>query len=211
MIVGDIQKALGVPASTLSHHLAKLARVGLVLQGRRGREICCGVDYDEMRSLIGFLTEESCTGVTLESEGSGCRLSERSEDHVGYIPSSKNAAGWGRRIEGLIAVLAIFLGLVVFAPEQATASFTFVAEALTGMAVFLAAAIVIAAYARASGADNLIARAFEGRLSMMIVVAAIFGGLSPFCSCGVIPLIAALLAMGVPVPAVMQPSGSPLP
>ena len=68
LILGDIQKALGVPASTLSHHLAKLARVGLVSQGRRGREICCGVDYDEMRSLIGFLTEECCTGVTLESE-----------------------------------------------------------------------------------------------------------------------------------------------
>ena len=99
----------------------------------------------------------------------------------------KNAAGWGRRIErAWIAVLAIFLGLVVFAPEQATASFAFVAEALTGMAVFLAAAIVIAAYARASGADNLIVRAFEGRLSLMIVVAAIFGGLSPFCACGVI-------------------------
>ena len=116
----------------------------------------------------------------------------------------KNAAGWGRRIErAWIAALVVFLGLVVFAPEQALTSFNFVAEALTGMAAFLAAAIVIAAYARASGADNLIARAFEGRLSTMILVAAIFGGLSPFCSCGVIPLIAALLAMGVPVPAVM--------
>lgn len=70
LIVGDIQKALNVPASTLSHHLAKLARVGLVSQGRRGREICCGVDYHEMRALIGFLTEECCTGVTLEREDS---------------------------------------------------------------------------------------------------------------------------------------------
>ncbi|MEL0020976.1 MAG: metalloregulator ArsR/SmtB family transcription factor [Rickettsiales bacterium] len=66
LIVGDIQKALDVPASTLSHHLAKLARVGLVSQGRRGREIYCSVDYDEMRALIGFLTEECCTGVCLE-------------------------------------------------------------------------------------------------------------------------------------------------
>ena len=116
----------------------------------------------------------------------------------------KNAAGWGRRIERAWLVgVAIFLGLVVLVPDQASASFAFVADALTGMAPFLAAAIAIAAYARASGADNLIAKAFEGRLSTMIVVAAIFGGLSPFCSCGVIPLIAALLAMGVPVPAVM--------
>src|SRR3546814_17716262 len=34
-------------------------------------------------------------------------------------------------------------------------------------------------------------------------LAALAGGLSPFCSCGVIPLIAALLAMGVPLSAVM--------
>src|SRR3546814_15788363 len=37
----------------------------------------------------------------------------------------------------------------------------------------------------------------------MVVLAALAGGLSPFCSCGVIPLIAALLAMGVPLSAVM--------
>ena len=116
----------------------------------------------------------------------------------------KNAAGFGRRIERvLLAVVAIFLGLVVFVPEQAQASLSFVGEGLTGMVPFLALAIGIAAYARASGVDNLIAKAFQGRLSTMIVVAALFGGMSPFCSCGVIPLIAALLAMGVPVPAVM--------
>ena len=63
--------------------------------------------------------------------------------------------------------------------------------------------IVIAAYAQASGADNLIARAFQGRISVMIPVAALIGAFSPFCSCGVIPLIAALLSMGVPVAAVM--------
>ncbi len=68
LVVGDIQRALDVPASTLSHHLAKLARVGLVVQGRRGREIYCGVDFDEMRSLIGFLTEECCTSVILEQD-----------------------------------------------------------------------------------------------------------------------------------------------
>jgi uncharacterized membrane protein YraQ (UPF0718 family) len=37
----------------------------------------------------------------------------------------------------------------------------------------------------------------------MVLVAALIGALSPFCSCGVIPLVAALLAMGVPLAAVM--------
>ena len=116
----------------------------------------------------------------------------------------KNAAGFGRKIEkAWLVVVAIFIGLAIFVPLQAEASFAFVAEALTGMAPFLALAIGVAAYARASGANNLIAKAFQGRRSIMIVFAALFGGMSPFCSCGVIPLIAALLAMGVPVPAVM--------
>ena len=68
---------------------------------------------------------------------------------------------------------------------------------------FLLLSIGIAAYAAASGADNLIAKAFQGKLAVMIPVAALFGAFSPFCSCGVIPLIAALLSMGVPVAAVM--------
>lgn len=63
--------------------------------------------------------------------------------------------------------------------------------------------IGIAAWAGATGADNLIAKAFTGAPVLMILLGALAGGLSPFCSCGVIPLIAALLAMGVPLSAVM--------
>ncbi len=37
----------------------------------------------------------------------------------------------------------------------------------------------------------------------MIVLAALFGGLAPFCSCQVIPFVAGLLALGTPLPAVM--------
>ncbi|MGB0498748.1 MAG: permease, partial [Rubricella sp.] len=63
--------------------------------------------------------------------------------------------------------------------------------------------IAIAAWAGATGADNLIARAFTGAPLLMVFFGALAGGLSPFCSCGVIPLIAALLAMGMPLSAVM--------
>ncbi|MGB3408136.1 MAG: permease [Jannaschia sp.] len=108
---------------------------------------------------------------------------------------------WQQRIWLLsVAILAV---LAVLSPAQARASLGFVAEALAGTAPFLFLSIGIAAYASASGADNLIARAFSGAPVRMVVVAALVGALSPFCSCGVIPLIAALLAMGVPLSAVM--------
>jgi uncharacterized membrane protein YraQ (UPF0718 family) len=99
--------------------------------------------------------------------------------------------------------LAILLVVFVLAPGQALTSSRFVAGALIDTAPFLALSIAVAAYATASGADNLIARVFAGSPLTMIAVAAAFGALSPFCSCGVIPLIAALLSMGVPLSAVM--------
>jgi uncharacterized membrane protein YraQ (UPF0718 family) len=102
-----------------------------------------------------------------------------------------------------LAIAVILLVLVILAPPQALATLGFTADALLGVAPFLLLSIAIAACAGATGADGLIARAFTGAPAMMVVVAALSGALSPFCSCGVIPLIAALLAMGVPLSAVM--------
>lgn len=103
----------------------------------------------------------------------------------------------------LAALIVGWLALIVADLGQAGASLTFVLEALLHVAPFLAASIGIAAYAKATSADALIARAFQGRVATMIVAAALMGALSPFCSCGVIPLIAALLSMGVPIAPVM--------
>jgi len=101
-------------------------------------------------------------------------------------------------------VCAAILALTLAAdPGQGAASAAFVADSLLHTAPYLLLSIGIAAYAGATGADNLVARAFTGSPVLMIVLAALAGGLSPFCSCGVIPLIAALLSMGVPLSAVM--------
>lgn len=102
-----------------------------------------------------------------------------------------------------MASVAIISLLAIFDREQALESVLFATNALLETAPFLVLSIAIAASASATGADNLIARAFTGAPMAMILMAAIAGGLSPFCSCGVIPLIAALLAMGVPLSAVM--------
>ena len=58
--VGDIQSALGVPGSTLSHHISRLVGAGLVIQRREGRTLYCTAQYDELDGLIGFLKEECC-------------------------------------------------------------------------------------------------------------------------------------------------------
>ena len=101
------------------------------------------------------------------------------------------------------ASAAILLAVGLVDPGQGAASLRFAAAALLGVAPFLLLSVAVAAGAGASGADNLIARAFTGAPAVMILAAALMGALSPFCSCGVIPLIAAALAMGVPLAAVM--------
>ena len=102
-----------------------------------------------------------------------------------------------------LALGGAFLALVLFDPGQAAPSFTGTLSSLVGIAPWLALAVITGAYAKASGADRLIAKAFHGNPLRMIFFAALIGGLSPFCSCGVVPLIAALLTMGVPVSAVL--------
>jgi uncharacterized protein len=124
---------------------------------------------------------------------------------IGLQPRAR-AAEWLKRLQReqvWLVSLVILAGLLMLSPEQGIASAGFVAGNLADVAPFLILSIGIAAYAGATGADGLIARAFTGSPVAMILLAALFGALSPFCSCGVIPLIAALLAMGVPLSAVM--------
>lgn len=102
-----------------------------------------------------------------------------------------------------LASALILAVLAVIDPPQAIDSAVFAGNALLHTAPYLLLSIGIAAWAGATGADNLIAKAFTGAPVLMIGLGALAGGLSPFCSCGVIPLIAALLAMGVPLSAVM--------
>tara|TARA_R110002020_G_scaffold15143_36_gene53920 strand:- start:625 stop:939 length:315 start_codon:yes stop_codon:yes gene_type:complete len=66
--VGEVGRHLGMPASTLAHHLGALVDAGLVIQERRGRQIVNRVDFAVMQQTMSFLTAECCTGVKLVGE-----------------------------------------------------------------------------------------------------------------------------------------------
>lgn len=61
MIVGDIGAELGIPASTLSHHLEKLKNEGLVKFRREGTCLWYSANADVLQELLGFLYAECCT------------------------------------------------------------------------------------------------------------------------------------------------------
>ena len=68
LVVGEIQRRLGVPASTLSHHLARLSRADLVEQRRASRNLHCFARRDVMHGLVDFLTAECCLGFADEQD-----------------------------------------------------------------------------------------------------------------------------------------------
>lgn len=102
-----------------------------------------------------------------------------------------------------LTALALPLVIAPFDPAQAAETVRFAAAALGHTGWFIGFAVLAVGYMKASGSEALLAKAFEGREVQMIVMAALLGGLSPFCSCEVIPFIAALLAVGAPLSAVM--------
>ena len=60
LAVGQVQERVGLPASTLSHHIRRLVDQGLVRQERAGTSLICHAEYSVMTALLGFLAEECC-------------------------------------------------------------------------------------------------------------------------------------------------------
>jgi ArsR family transcriptional regulator, arsenate/arsenite/antimonite-responsive transcriptional repressor len=61
MVVGDIQAELGIPPSTLSHHLEKLKNEDLVTVERRGTFLWYRANTQTLQELLNFLYAECCT------------------------------------------------------------------------------------------------------------------------------------------------------
>lgn len=61
LVAGEVQQDLGIPASTLSHHLDALRQEGLVEQDREGRFIRYRANVGGLQQVLGFLYAECCT------------------------------------------------------------------------------------------------------------------------------------------------------
>ena len=61
MVAGDVQEELGIPASTLSHHLEKLKQVGLVRVRRESTYLWYSADPAALGEVMNFLYQACCT------------------------------------------------------------------------------------------------------------------------------------------------------
>lgn len=101
---------------------------------------------------------------------------------------------------GLLVLIAV--GAVIW-PGEMWPMARFVIFGLVSVAPLVVPGIVLAAWIMASGADAHIARVFEGRAAHAIIGAAAVGAITPVCGVTVLPLMAGLLAAGIPLAPVM--------
>ena len=71
------------------------------------------------------------------------------------------------------------------------------------LAPYMLLTIPLAVAVKLSGASRFLERALSARPGVAILLATLVGAFSPFCSCGVIPVVASLLLGGVPLAPVM--------
>lgn len=116
--------------------------------------------------------------------------------YVPYVP-------WRRVVTPWTLTLSAPMLVAILDPAQASAVTLDALTALMGTLPYIGFAVLLIAALKATGAEAVTARLFQGREVPMILMAALFGGLAPFCSCEVIPFIASLLALGAPLSAVM--------
>jgi DNA-binding transcriptional ArsR family regulator len=60
MVVGDIQTEIGIPPSTLSHHLDRLKAEGLLTVQRESTFLRYFANTEVLEELLGFLFAECC-------------------------------------------------------------------------------------------------------------------------------------------------------
>lgn len=87
--------------------------------------------------------------------------------------------------------------------NQITLILLFMADSFLKLWPYLLITIPLAVMVNLSGASRYIHRAFAARPLVAVVLATAVGAFSPFCSCGVIPIVASLLIGGVPLAPVM--------
>ncbi len=77
MVVGEIGEELGIPGSTLSHHLDKLKNEDLVTVRREGTFLRYSVNSEALKELLAFLYAECCSRSKAVEPDSITRLCKR--------------------------------------------------------------------------------------------------------------------------------------
>lgn len=102
-----------------------------------------------------------------------------------------------------IFLAVIFAALVLWQPAFVLDTAKFVVLGMIHVMPLVIPGILLAAWITASGASDQVAAVFHGRTLQTVIAATVVGAMLPVCGVTVLPLMAGLLAAGVPLAPVM--------
>jgi ArsR family transcriptional regulator len=76
MSAGQVAYALDLAPNTLTFHFDRLRSAGLVTVRREGRSMIYAAQYDAMKALLGFLTDNCCQGAAKKFATAVCKPSK---------------------------------------------------------------------------------------------------------------------------------------
>lgn len=88
-------------------------------------------------------------------------------------------------------------------PIKFSATISFVVSGMIDVSPLVVPGIIVSAWVNASGAGDRIKQAFDGNQLKAILLASTIGAITPVCGVTVLPLMAGMLASGVPLAPVM--------
>ncbi|MTI44424.1 hypothetical protein JM93_01955 [Roseibium hamelinense] len=118
-------------------------------------------------------------------------------------PAAPHAPARNLRILLLAGCLAVGAVVIALWPTFMFSGLLFSVQGLIDVAPLVIPGILITAWIMSSGADRLIRSAFQGRVLTSVIAASALGAVTPVCGVTVLPLMAGLLAAGVPFAPVM--------
>ena len=102
----------------------------------------------------------------------------------------------------LLSVAGIAVAALLW-PQDSLLTAEFVVEGMLEVSYLVIPGILVSAWVNASGMGGQIRKAFERGQASAILIASIVGAITPVCGVTVLPLMAGLLAAGVPLAPVM--------
>ncbi|WP_374485969.1 ArsR/SmtB family transcription factor [Zoogloea sp.] len=87
-----IGEMLGLPAPTLSFHLAHLSRVGLIRGQKESRFIRYSAAFETMDELIAFLTRNCCQGEACLPKAAACDTTAKRRNPASGVSADSAAA-----------------------------------------------------------------------------------------------------------------------
>lgn len=117
--------------------------------------------------------------------------------------TKSTSTAWFERNKWLSLGLVVCMLAAAIWPDNCVSTLLFVLQGMLEVSPMVIPGVLISAWVNASGAGGRIREVFDGNQVKAILAASIIGAVTPVCGVTVLPLMAGLLASGVPLAPVM--------